>query len=171
MDKYRLSNDHLPSDLYRIDYPGSRTAYSPQDGFVAADTTKVYLEADEDEFKKDIVKQFTWACRDPLPFITLFSDREHAENWGFKQPWLGKMPHESRSSWSLCVIDTERLDSHCLFKLEELVASLELQLPNKAEQHINDAYLCMYSIPKTAIVEELDPDQVEISMYPEWQCK
>lgn len=169
MDKYRLSNDHLPPKLYRIKYSGSRTAYSPQDGFVAADTSKVYLEEDEDEFKEDIVKQFTWPCRDPLPFITLFSDREHAENWGLKQPWLGNMPHVPLGSWSLCVIDTERLDA--LFKLENLVAGLGLQLPSKAEQHINDAYLCMYSIPKTAIVEEVDPDQVEISTYPEWQCK
>jgi hypothetical protein len=78
--EYRLSNESLPSSLYRIDYPGSRTSYSRREGFMAAQRTKTYGDQADSEFKRDIVKQFTWDCKDPVPFISLFSDREHAEN-------------------------------------------------------------------------------------------
>jgi hypothetical protein len=38
------------------------------------------------EFRSDVVKHFTWSCKESLPFINLFSDIEHAENWELKQP-------------------------------------------------------------------------------------
>lgn len=37
MDEYIYSN--LPSELYRVHYPGSRTAFSTEQGFEASDTT------------------------------------------------------------------------------------------------------------------------------------
>ncbi|KAH3463530.1 hypothetical protein KXV78_000783 [Aspergillus fumigatus] len=155
--EYRLSNESVPSRLYRIDYPGSRTGYSGSEGFIAAHRTKTYADQANSEFKRDIVKQFTWDCRDPVPFISLFSDREHAENWGLKQPWRGKAPYLSRSNWALYVIDTNRLEDACFFRLQDLVEDLGLRLPDKADQHVSGTY-----IPPAAIVERIDPEQVKI---------
>lgn len=158
--EYRLSNESVPSRLYRIDYPGSRTGYSGSEGFIAAHRTKTYADQANSEFKRDIVKQFTWDCRDPVPFISLFSDREHAENWGLKQPWRGKAPYLSRSNWALYVIDTNRLEDACFFRLQDLVEDLGLRLPDKADQHVSGTY-----IPPAAIVERIDPEQVKIGIF------
>jgi len=132
---------------------------------VATHRSKVYYENDVDEFKRDIVKQFTWWCDDPIPFISLFSDREHAENWGLKRPWLGKKRHLPHDNWALYVIDTAQLEDVYFFRLNYLVEVLGLELPDKASQHIGGTYLCLYNIPVTAIVERLDPAEVEDSMW------
>lgn len=159
MEKYRLSSDKLPPSLYRIDYPGSRTKYSPSKGFLAAHRSKVYDEH-LDEFKRDIVKQFTWNCDDPVPFISLFSDREHAEHWGLKQPWIGKRRHLSRDNWALYVIDTTQLEDAYFFRLKFLIEELGLELPYMASQHISGTYLCLYKIPADAI-KRVEPADVK----------
>lgn len=164
MEKYRLSNESLPSKLYRIHYPGSRTTYSENEGFMAAHRTKVYRKQDVDDFKSDIVKQFTWHCREPLPFISLFSDLDHAENWGLKRPWQGDAPDSNDDEWTLFVIDTKLLHASCIFRLEDLVNGLRLEIPDKAEQHISGAYLCLHTSPAFAIVDKMDPGQVEEGM-------
>ncbi|KAF7126146.1 hypothetical protein CNMCM5793_002568 [Aspergillus hiratsukae] len=160
MEKYQLSKERLPLELYRIQYPGSRTTYFEEEGFTAAHRTKVYREQDVDDFKSDVVKQFTWHCRDPLPFISLFSDLDHAENWGLKRPWQGDAADSNDNEWTLFVIDTKLLDSSCFFNLEDLVNGLRLEIPDKAEQHISGAYLCLHTIPAFAIVDKMDPGQV-----------
>lgn len=165
MEKYRLPSDKVPSCLYRIDYPGSRTKYFPSEGFVATHRSKVYDEDDDDEFKRDIVKQFTWGCDDPIPFISLFSDREHAENWGLKQPWIGKRRHLSRDNWALYVIDTTQLEDAYFFRLNYLIAELGLELPDKASQHIGGTYLSLYNIPAAAVAERVEPAEVQDSMW------
>ena len=161
MEKYILSNEDVPSTLYRIDYPGSRTIYSQVGGFVAADRMKVYEGQKDAEFRRDIEKQFTWGCRDPLPFISLFSDREHAENWGLRQPWRGNTSHLSHNDWALYVIDTSRLGDTCFMSLRDLVDGLKLILPDKASQHIPGTYVCLHRIPSAAVVERIGPKQVQ----------
>ena len=165
MERYLLSKNDLPSTLYRIDYPGSRTIYSPSEGFVATDRLKVYAAQDILEFKQDIVNHFTWRCRNPGPFISFFSDREHAENWGLKQPWRGHASGRSRDAWALYVIDTQRLDETCFFSLKDLVEGLGLELPDKANQHIPGTYLCLHNLPSTAIIDIVGPEQVQYGEY------
>ena len=99
MNEYVCSDRDIPSKLYRVHYPGSRTAFSSQQGFTASDTTKTFGSDELDDFKRAIEKHFTWSYRDPLPFISLFSDQEHAENWGRKEPWRGK--EGSKCDWTL----------------------------------------------------------------------
>lgn len=132
---------------------------------MATHRSKVYDEDYDDEFKRDIVKQFTWGCDDPIPFISLFSDPEHAENWGLKQPWIGKRRHLSRDNWALYVIDTTQLEDAYFFRLSYLVAELELELPDKANQHIGGTYLCLYNIPAAAVAASFKPTEVEESMW------
>ena len=158
METYVCSD--VPPELYRVDYPGSRTTWTSQEGFKATDTSRAFGEKDLPDFKESIVRSFTWGCRDPLPFISLFSDREHAENWGCKKPWLGN--HRSEGGWALYVIDTTELRSTTLlFKLSNLVRRLSLNIPQGAQQHIEGAYLCLHRIPTAAIVEKRTPAQVE----------
>jgi hypothetical protein len=81
MDRYICSNFDLPDELYRGHYPESRTTFSSLEGFTAAHTTKTFDTNELAEFKQAIKNQFTWSCRANLPFVSLFSDREFAENW------------------------------------------------------------------------------------------
>jgi hypothetical protein len=99
MNEYVCSDRDIPSKLYRVHYPGSRTAFSSQQGFTASDTPKTFGSDELDDFKRAIEKHFTWGCRDPLPFISLFSDQEHTKNWGRKEPWRGK--EGSKCDWTL----------------------------------------------------------------------
>lgn len=160
MDPYVCSKFEIPDTLYRVDYSTSRTAFSSTEGFSAADTTKIYAANEMTEFKQAIVNQFTWSCRADLPFISLFSDREHAENWGRLEPWRG---HQSpKGDWSLCVIDRTVLKgTGRFFKLNDLIEELSLTIPNPAVQHIRGAFLCLHRIPAEAIVETRNPEEVE----------
>ncbi len=158
MESYTCSD--VPPELYRVDYPGSRTTWTSQEGFKATDTSRTFGGKDLLNYKRSIEKSFTWSCRDPLPFISLFSDREHAENWGCREPWLGN--HRSEGGWTLYVIDTIELRRTTLFfKLSSLVRRLSLDIPRGAQQHIEGAYLCLHRIPPAAVVEKRTPAQVE----------
>jgi hypothetical protein len=164
MDKYVCSILDLPDELYRVDYPGSRVVFSAREGFVASDTTKTFNTNELGDLKRAIEKQFTWSCRDPLPFISLFSNREHAENWGCKEPW--RRNDSSEGSWALHVISTIELrNTHNFFRLRDLMEKLSLDIPERAEQHIQGAFICLHRIPVTAIVERRTPTEVEEGEY------
>lgn len=164
MDIHVCSKLAVPNRLYRVHYPGSRTAFSRAQGFSASDTTTVYGANELADFKAAIANQFTWNCRASLPFISLFSDREHAENWARKEPWRG---HENPNrNWSLHVIDTTRLTDTCrLFKLSDLIEELHVDLPVRAGQHALGAFLCLHRIPSEAIVEERNPEEVNAGKF------
>lgn len=159
MDAYTCFKSDLPDELYRVHYPGSRTTFSGLDGFTAADTTKTFGTDGLNDFKRAMENQFKWGCRDTLPFISLFSDREHAESWGLKEPWRGNKGSEG--NWSLYVINTGKMvDTNHFFKLSDLVEELDLDIPKSAGQHIRGAFMCLHRIPTTAIVERRTPAEV-----------
>ena len=60
----------LPSELYRVHYPGSRTTFSTEHGFEAPDTITAFGPDKLNGFKLAVQKHFTWGCRDSLPFIS-----------------------------------------------------------------------------------------------------
>lgn len=161
MNDYRLPNLLIPEELYRVDYLGSRTTYSEKDGFIAADTSKVCNSQDIDAFKDDIVKHFTWSNREPMPFISLFSDFYHAANWGLKQPWKDETTHPRTDEWALRFVKTKLIFKPCIFKLQDLVKRLNLKLPEKAEQFIEGVYLCLHNIPAAAIDQHWNPQEVK----------
>ena len=157
MDEYSCRN--VPSELYRVHYPGSRTAFSTEQGFEAADTTTTFGPGELNKFKRAIEKHFTWGYRNPQPFISLFSDRSHAMNWGCKEPWCGR--GISKGGWALHTVSTTHLESKSFFKLSDLVEKLRLDLPEGAKQHIHGAFICLHRIPATAIVDERSGQEVE----------
>ncbi|ORX94459.1 hypothetical protein BCR34DRAFT_629189 [Clohesyomyces aquaticus] len=160
MDPYVCSEFEIPDTLYRVDYPGSQTVFSSTSGFTSADTTKVFPAHELDEFKQAIVNQFTWSSRASSPFISLFSDREHAENWGCKEPWRGHK--DKKGDWSLCAIDTTVLkDTGRFFKISDLVEELGLKIPGPAGQHVRGAFVCLHRIPAEAVIERTSAKEVE----------
>jgi hypothetical protein len=159
MDEYVCSRWDLPSKLYRVHYAGSRTSLSSQQGFAASDTTKTFRYSELNEFKQTIEKQFTWSSRESLPFISLFSDERHAEDWGRKEPWRGHRGPDS--NWTLYVIDTVKFrKSTHFFRLSDLVVKLSLDIPVVAKQHIQGAFLCLHHIPASAIVASRTPAEI-----------
>ena len=161
MDEHICRN--LPNALYRVHYPGSRTIFSTERGFEASDTTTTFGPGELNEFKQAIVKHFTWGCRDPLPFISLFSDRSHAMNWGCKEPWRGN--GNSKGGWALHTVSTIPLESKTFFKLSDLVEKLCLELPEGAKQRVHGAFICLHRVPATAIVDEMSGNEVELGKY------
>jgi len=129
-------------------------------GFTATDTTKTFGTKAVIELKRAVEGQFTWSCRDSLPFISLFSDREHAENCGLKQPWLGH--GRSPGSWSLHVINTTDLrETNHFFKLNDLVEEPIYTFLRVLTQHVRGAFMCLHRIPVTAIIESRNPTEIE----------
>lgn len=159
MNVHRFQNALLPIELYRVHYTGSRTTFSPHEGLAAPDTAKIYN--DEVSLGQAIVNQFTWNSRETSPFISLFSDRELAENWALKEPWRGTLRDAREDDWTLFVIDTRLLGDAWLCKVSQLVSAFKLQIPDKAVQHISGSFLCLHRIPVVAIVQERDSEQVK----------
>jgi hypothetical protein len=164
MDQYVCSRWDLPNELYRVHYAGSRTSFSSQQGFAASDTTKTFRYDELNEFKQAIRKQFTWSCRESPPFVSLFSDKRHAEDWGREEPWRGRQgPDED---WTLYVINTVELpETTQVFRLSDLVEKLSLGIPEVAKQHIQGAFLCLHHIPASAIVASKTPSEIKRGKY------
>ncbi|KAL8769052.1 MAG: hypothetical protein Q9209_004838 [Squamulea sp. 1 TL-2023] len=158
MEKFICPPAPRPVKLYRVQYPGCQTILSGA-GLEARDTTVFYSETEIHEFAQSIINQLTWGYRGAQPYITCFSDESHAENWALKEPWHNRPQKEK--NWCLVTIDTSLMSGTLMFKLSELVESLNLTLPDGALQHVDGAYLCLHKIPTTAIVGIKSPQKVK----------
>jgi hypothetical protein len=120
---------------------------------------------DDDAFKSDIVEHFTWPGREPLPFISLFSDLYHAANWGLKQPWKDYTTYYLSAEWTVGFVNKKLLVVPYLFKLDDLVDDLKLTLPDKALQHMKGHILiCLHNVPAPAIYAHWDPQEAKRGM-------
>ena len=57
METYICSD--VPPELYRVDYPGSRTTYASQEGFKATDTSRTFAGNDFAHFQTIYRENFT----------------------------------------------------------------------------------------------------------------
>ena len=142
----------LPENLYRVQYDGCSTVFS-FNGLFAADTATTFDETAIPNFRESIVNHFTWNNRSPTPYVSTFSDREHAENWALKMGTNAKLLRLSTALW----------DDPYVFKLSTLVQMLPVTIPDAAFQHVKGAYLCLHSVPSDAIVEVMDRGDIEMS--------
>ena len=142
MERYRLDVDCLPNLFYRVQYPGTQTIHD-ETGF----STKgvVSSSPNEDEFKDLVAEAFQWDSLVPSPFINVFSEKDHAENWALK--WL----HVEDEVCKVLAIKTCELDSVMVFKLSTLMDELGINLRGGALQHKKGAYLCLHRIPARAV--------------------
>ena len=153
MNQYRCRPEELPRNLYRVHYSESQTTRTDE-GLKAADTTAFYSDSERERglFKQAVEDHFTWGYRGRSPFVSLFSDRNHAEKWGCAEPWHGSNPH--RKQWTLYTIDTSLLEEIYVFKVSRLVDALGVRIPGRAEQHERGSYICLHRVPARAILEE-----------------
>ncbi|EED14475.1 hypothetical protein TSTA_106850 [Talaromyces stipitatus ATCC 10500] len=153
MNQYCCRPEELPLHLYRVHYPESQTTLTGE-GLKATDTTTLYGNSTHELslFKQAVEDHFTWGYRGRSPFISFFSDRNHAENWGCTEPWRGSNPHSEE--WTLCTIDISLLDGVHVFKVSRLVDALGVRIPKRAEQHEGGSYICLHKVPAHAIREK-----------------
>lgn len=94
-------------------------------------------------------------------FITLFSDKEHAANWGLREPW--RCNQQKAEDWSLYTIETFGAPESCIFfRLSHLTRGLNLDLPKGVKQHIKKAFLCLRQIPREAVAQKMDPQKARL---------
>ena len=147
---------HIPSELYRVDYPGSRTVYHAGDGLKAADPSTDFIDKPLSALKAAVTNSFTWQCREPSSFINLFTDRKHAESWALTEPW-----HNTQTvTWRLFVIDANKLPTLDLLSLRDLVEKLNVKIPEAAGQHREGAFICLHRIPQSAIRETVTAREI-----------
>ncbi|CAG9948786.1 unnamed protein product [Clonostachys rosea f. rosea IK726] len=153
MNQYRCRPEELPPNLYRVQYSESQTTRTDE-GLKAVNTTTVYGDSEHERalFKQAVGRHLTWSYRGRSPFVSLFSDRNHAENWGCAEPWRGSKPY--REQWTLYTIETSLLGETYVFKVSELVDTLGVRIPERADQHKRGSYLCLHRVPAYAILEE-----------------
>ena len=52
-----------------------------------------------------------------------------------------------------------------IFRLSNLVKRLSLDVPERASQHIQGTFICLYRIPASAIMESRTPAEIEYGKY------
>ena len=158
MDQLRFDLTSLLAELYRVQYPDCRTTNCPATGLHARDTSTFYSENEKDAFRQSIVNQFTWGWRQPTPYIAVFSDKKHAEDWALSY---------SRRVGDLCEvirIDSRELRDVYIFKLSDLQTRLNFDVPERASQHVEGAFLCLHRIPKGAILGSKTTEEITEGM-------
>lgn len=132
--------NNLPKFFYRVQYETTNTTFDMENGFFAGDPN--FVINDLITLKDRVQLAFTWCSGSASPFINVFSERRHAENWA--QAW-GK---DERRVYQ---INTAELGDVKVFKLFDLIQYFELKLAGGATQHKEGAYLCLNRIPIEAV--------------------
>lgn len=147
MDMFGLHTDEIPRILYRVQYRKSRTAYWADRGLEARDIDTRYNEEDLVEFGDAIQRHLNWDRQYTTIFISLFSDRSHAENW-----MLERHSRFHDRDCTFLEIDMNSLRDHYVFRAEEIVDTLSLSVPTAAQASIAKEYLVVHHIPPIAVL-------------------
>lgn len=143
--------------FYRVDYTGSQTSWVQGQGFQARDSTTRYM--DRDSFRDSIINAFWNGDHRPSPYIFVFSDESHAENWARAMHHKYTAGGSDFNFW-IFTLDASRLDSTAVFRLSTLAHNLDITLSEGAQQHNEGAYLCMHKIAATSVVSIEDKSTV-----------
>ncbi|KAL8793811.1 MAG: hypothetical protein Q9195_003641 [Heterodermia aff. obscurata] len=158
MDAWSVKPGYVPRRLYRVDYEDAWSEYIPELGFQAATTTHEHLLADYPAlFIESLENHLDWKSRVPSPYISLFSQKLHAENWALK--WMERHPGKE-----CCVFEINgmKLDRACLFRPYSMGDSLGAD--SWVDPH---EYLCLHFVPEDAIIASwcLELDVLEYDEY------
>jgi len=145
MEHLRCRTTDLPKYLYRVQYTNCATRWST-DGLFAVDGSTMYGNNDINALAESVERQFNWSNRRVTPWISLFSDYDHAKNWALRSY------DSDGKEFTLLTVDTSRCTAVCTFKLETLRQELNLRIPHGARSHLPGCYLALHRIPDDAIV-------------------
>ena len=116
------------------------------DGLFSLDESSIYGNDNIDAFADSVVRQFTWSNRRPTPWISFFSDRDHAKNWT-----LHLYNHDEKD-FTLLTVDTSRCAAVLIFRLETLQQQLSLRTPDGALTHLPGCYVALLSSPSSVVI-------------------
>jgi len=97
------------------------------------------------EFAQSLVNQYTWGYRSPVPYVSVFSDWAHAGAWALAYS------RDKGVDCTVYTIDGRFLRNTFVFKVSVLEQELSVQIPEEASQHRGAGYLCLHSVPASAI--------------------
>lgn len=162
MNKFCLSPADVPGTLYRVQYGDSMTTYDLYEGLEADDTATLYDdEGDEEEddtleeFGDAVERHLSWDTEYESIFISLFSQRRHAENW-----MLERHTRFGSRNCTLLQIDTSNLVAFFIFRAEEIVDALSLSIPEAAQASVAREYLIAHYVPSRAIIGSQTVDDI-----------
>lgn len=106
------------------------TTYDFHRGLEARDIDTLYSEEEDLEFSDAVEGHLNWD-RQRSMFISLFSERRHAENW-----MLERHSRFRSRNCTLLEIDTAILQNSYVFRAEEIVDVFSLSINNGAQAGI-----------------------------------
>lgn len=142
MNSYRVRRRNFPLTVYRIDYPGAQTTYSQQWGFQSAGNFTPYHV---NGLRNAVTYHLDWQCRTPSPFISVFGNRQHAENWA--QLWNDR----NSGTCYIVTITIQAEDDVIVFRVANLINRLGVTTSLHPSQYHSE-YFCFRRIPAEAIV-------------------
>jgi hypothetical protein len=139
---YRVPASEYPKILYRVDHAQACTRFHGVLGFLA--TRPNYELKDQEDFEIAVQRHLWWDHGFESPFISLFSDEDHAWNWGHK--WK---KNNSFQDFKVVKIEIKATHDVVLFSVPLLLARLDITPKNHA--YHNHEYLCLHNIPLICI--------------------
>lgn len=139
------------------------TTYDIYEGLEAIDTVTLYDEGRDEEEEEDTIQEFGDAIERHLSwdrpyesiFISLFSQRRHAENW-----MLDRHKRFGSRNCTLLQIDTTTLNGFFIFRAQEIVDALSLSTTEAARASVAGEYLIAHYIPPRAITRSQTVDDI-----------
>ncbi|KAI5366401.1 hypothetical protein Slin15195_G079210 [Septoria linicola] len=142
----RLRHTSKPTRGYRVQYEGAWTTVTTIGGLQASsifpNPSRGFTDAKLKQLTSD---HLDWNSRQGSPFISIFTDEQHAEDWAMK--WS-----ERNGGKTANVLHIECSKITRLFSVKEVVNSLGIDTEMLPEQY-EDEYLAVNQIPTEAIVE------------------
>ncbi|PVF95093.1 hypothetical protein CPB86DRAFT_866016 [Serendipita vermifera] len=138
-------NCFYPLTLYRVQYEGCKTQYDPVSDELRA--VSLVVPHNEAHFIYAVNKHLDWRSKDRSPFISLFSDRRHAIQWGnlvLKKKWI--------QNKTFCLLEYRFSGPvAAIFSVAELKASLGVV--TRHDEPADHEYLCLHRVPSSAFVD------------------
>ena len=144
--------------LYRVQVPGSATKFV--DGALIAAGAHFTNQTIVDYAPRLLHEHFLWTSNHPSPFISVFTDEDHARNWA-----TGLVKKNAGMVCTIYRIDPLLLHGKAIFNATRLVEELNIDLPDAARNQAENEYLVLRSIPAEAIryQEKVQDQNVSVS--------
>lgn len=131
----------------------SLTTYDIDEGLKAQNIPAIN---NKEDFGDAVTWHLTWDHECRSMFISLFSDKRHAENWMLQR----KSQYRSKNC-TILEIYTAELGNSKVFRAEKIVDILSLPIPKKASASVAKEYLVAHRIPPVAIVRTQSVEEYE----------
>ncbi|KAG8806454.1 hypothetical protein FRC17_004981 [Serendipita sp. 399] len=143
MDSYSLGREAFPLTVYRVTYPGAQASYSRESGFKSASN---FTPRRVKGFQNAVEYHLNWQCRTASPFISTFSNFQHAQNWAKR--WT----ENHKEACTIVELEIETDHNVTVFHVSTLAEKLGVT-PSIDPSFYRSEYLCFHRIPPRCIVQ------------------